>query len=76
MSSDGVPEPTIDLSGRTALVTGGSRNIGRSIALAFAKAGADVAVMARKDTELLDGVVSEIRALGRNGHGVLADAGD
>ena len=76
MSSDGVPDPTIDLSGRTALVTGGSRNIGRSIALAFAKAGADVAVMARKDTQLLEGVVGEIQALGRKGHGVLADAGD
>src|SRR6476646_9796303 len=37
-----------DLSGRRALVTGGSRGLGRSIVLAFAEAGADVIVSSRK----------------------------
>lgn len=43
-----------DLSGRSALVTGGSKGIGEAIALAFAQAGADVMISARTQSDLQD----------------------
>lgn len=52
------------LEGKTALVTGGSRGIGEATALAFARAGADVAVASRKLPDL-ERVAAEIRALGQ-----------
>ncbi len=52
------------LKGRVALVTGASRNIGRSIALAFADAGASVAIVARSDREAAEAVAREIEAKG------------
>src|SRR5207244_6204827 len=52
-----------DLSGRTALVTGAARGLGRAIALAFAEAGADVALGLR-DVSRDDGLADEIRSLG------------
>ena len=55
----------IDLSGRTALVTGAGRGIGRAIALSLAEAGADIAVNYRSDAESADKAVAEIQALGR-----------
>jgi 3-hydroxybutyrate dehydrogenase len=60
------------LLGRHALVTGASRGIGRSIALALAAAGADVALSARGQTEL-DQVAAEIRALGRQAIAISCD---
>jgi len=60
------------LRGRVALVTGGSRSIGREIALALAGAGADVVVVGR-DQPALDETVAGIRARGREGHAFLAD---
>lgn len=55
---------SFDLTGKRALVTGASRGIGRAVAVAYARAGADVAVLAR-NAELLEDVAGEIRALGR-----------
>ena len=55
----------IDLSGRVALVTGGSRGIGRAIALDLAEAGADVAVNFRRDADAAAEVVRLIEAKGR-----------
>ena len=42
----------LDLTGRNAIIAGGSRGIGRSIALAFARAGANVSICARGETAL------------------------
>jgi NAD(P)-dependent dehydrogenase (short-subunit alcohol dehydrogenase family) len=61
-----------ELSGRIALVTGGSRGIGREAALALASAGADVAVAARSASDLND-TVAAVRAAGRRGEAIVCD---
>jgi NAD(P)-dependent dehydrogenase (short-subunit alcohol dehydrogenase family) len=53
-----------DLSGKVALVTGGSRGLGRAMALALADAGADVVVASRKQ-DACDAVAADIEAKGR-----------
>ena len=61
-----------DLGGRTALVTGGGRGLGRHLAIGLAEAGADVVVASRK-RENCDRVVAEILALGRRGVAITCD---
>jgi dehydrogenase/reductase SDR family protein 4 len=61
----------LSLEGKVALVTGGSRGIGKAIALTFADAGADVIVSSRKQ-EALDPVAAEIVSMGRRGLAVAA----
>jgi 3-oxoacyl-[acyl-carrier protein] reductase len=63
------------LDGRTAFVTGASRGIGRSIALVLARAGADVALVAR-DAALLKETASLIRVVGTRTLAVSADLRD
>ena len=65
-----------ELSGKVALVTGGARNIGRSIALELASAGAAVAVNTRSSVADGESVVQEIRSAGGQAELYLADISD
>ena len=67
---------TLDLSGTTALVTGGTRGIGRAVVLALASAGAKVAFTYRASSEAADALVSELEAGGTEAFGVQAEASD
>ncbi|GAA1014899.1 2-deoxy-D-gluconate 3-dehydrogenase [Acrocarpospora pleiomorpha] len=64
-----------DLSGQKAFVTGASRGIGRAIALAYAEAGADVALVARS-AETLTEVAKEVEAFGRQAAVIPCDVMD
>jgi len=64
-----------DLSGKIAVVTGGSRGLGREIVLAFAKAGADVVIASRK-LDACEEVAHEVEKLGRRALPVAAHVGN
>ena len=64
-----------DMTGRVAVVTGGSRGLGRQMALAFAEQGADVVVASRK-IDNCEAVAAEIEALGRQALPIAYHAGD
>jgi 3-oxoacyl-[acyl-carrier protein] reductase len=66
----------ITLAGRTALVTGGSRGIGRATALLLARAGADVALTYHRRNADAEQVVAEIEALGRRAVAIGGDLAD
>ena len=61
-----------ELKDKVAIVTGGGSGIGKSIATAYAKAGADI-VVASRNQENLDKVAAEIKALGRESLAVATD---
>jgi len=62
------------LNGKTALITGAARGIGRSIALAFAAEGADVAFTDLNYDENMQSLEQELAAIGRRGKGYASDA--
>jgi 3-oxoacyl-[acyl-carrier protein] reductase len=70
-SGSGLP-----LMGRTAIITGSGRNIGRAVALAFAAQGADVVINGRGNAAALESVADEARALGANAMSHVADVKD
>ena len=63
---------SFSLAGRTALVTGATRGLGRAFARGLAEAGADVVVHGR-DAAAADEVRNEVESLGRAAHVVLGD---
>jgi len=64
------------LSDKIALVTGGTRGIGRGIALKLAKAGCSVAVVYHNSHEEAEAVCNEIKGMGRKAHAIQADVSD
>ena len=66
----------MSLEGRVAIVTGGSRGIGRGISLALAEAGADVVICFRRDESAAGDTVAEIGAMGRRALAFQADVTD
>lgn len=63
------------LQGKTAFITGAGRGIGHGIALAFAREGCDVAVLARTRSEV-ERTAGEVRALGRAAPALVGDVAD
>lgn len=64
-----------DLTGKVALVTGGSRGLGRAMALGFAQSGADVAIASRR-LETCEIAAAEVRQLGRRASAHACHVGD
>ncbi|HEY4020387.1 MAG TPA: SDR family oxidoreductase [Pseudonocardiaceae bacterium] len=66
----------LDLKDKKALVTGGTRGIGRGIVLALAKAGVDVITCYRQDSELVGSLERELKEIGGQHHVIQADLAD
>jgi 3-oxoacyl-[acyl-carrier protein] reductase len=66
----------LDFTGKTVVVTGSSRNIGRAVVLEFASRGANVVVNTRSDRRAAEAVAREANALGAEALVVVGDAGE
>ena len=67
--------PSLDATGKVVIVTGGSKGLGREMALGFAEAGADVVVVSRK-LGPCETVAEEVRGMGRRALAVSCHVGD
>jgi NAD(P)-dependent dehydrogenase (short-subunit alcohol dehydrogenase family) len=67
--------PSLEATGKVVVVTGGSKGLGRAMALGFGESGADVVVASRK-LEACEVVADEIRSMGRRALAVAAHVGD
>jgi NAD(P)-dependent dehydrogenase (short-subunit alcohol dehydrogenase family) len=67
--------PSLNASGKVVIVTGGSKGLGREMALGFAEAGADVVVASRK-LEPCEAVADQVRAMGRRALAVSCHVGN
>jgi NAD(P)-dependent dehydrogenase (short-subunit alcohol dehydrogenase family) len=65
-------EEVFGLTGRTAVVTGGSSGIGRAMAVALGRAGARIVLVARRSAPMTE-VIAELRDFGAEGHAISAD---
>ncbi len=68
-----MPTNLFDLTGRVALVTGGSKGLGQAMARGFAEAGADVIIASRHEDELKKGLEAILAGTGRQGKYFVAD---
>jgi 3-oxoacyl-[acyl-carrier protein] reductase len=66
----------LDIAGRKALVTGGTRGVGRGIVLELARAGVDVTTCYRRESEAVDTLVRELKEIGGDHQVVQADLTD
>ncbi len=65
----------MSLAGQTALVTVGSKGIGRAICLALAKEGANVIIAARNENEIKE-IINKLKAMGSKALAIRADVGN
>lgn len=72
----GTAPERLSLAGKTALVTGGSRGIGKALATGLAESGASVAIISRTTKREGDELAEELRALGVRSYAALADVTD
>ena len=65
-----------DLTGKSALVTGGSKGLGKAMARGFAEAGADIVISSRHENELRPALEEILKGTVRKGHYIVADMTD